>query len=220
MIHMNDITKIYNNNKPNKSIALNHIDLDITSGEFIAITGKSGAGKSTLLHIIGCIDNVTSGLYKLFDTNVANYNDKDLSKIRNQYFGFVMQDYALINNISVFDNIMLPALLSKSSFKNIVNKTESLSEKLQISHLLNKNINQLSGGEQQRVAIARALINTPRILIADEPTGNLDSYNSQIIYDLFRMINNEGVTVIVVTHDLDLAQKFERLITLRDGKIV
>lgn len=220
MIELTSIEKIYNKGKANEFQALYDVNLKIQQGEFIAITGKSGAGKSTLLHILGCIDSATSGTYTLFNENIASLNDKKLSLARNQFFGFVMQDYALINHLSVYENIMLPALISKEKNTGLDKRIRDISEKVGIGTLLRKKVNQLSGGERQRVAVARALINNPQILIADEPTGNLDSSNSDNIFQLFRSVNNDGVTVIIVTHDPELAQKFDRQIVVSDGRVV
>lgn len=219
MIKLTNISKTYNEKKSNQFTALKNVSLDIASGEFIAITGKSGAGKSTLLHIIGCIDTPSSGTYTLMGENIDHFSDRKLSHLRNRHFGFVMQDYALISNLSVHDNILLPALLHKGGIKKIEERIKSIAEKVEISHLLSKNVNHLSGGERQRVAIARALINSPKILIADEPTGNLDSATAEKIFDLFKLINQEGVTIVVVTHDMDLAMKFDRQIKILDGEI-
>ncbi len=220
MIELHDISKTYNIGKNNQFTALHSINLTIHQGEFVAITGKSGAGKSTLLHILGCIDTPTEGCYNLFGQNVEKLKDRKLSDIRNQTFGFVMQDYALINNLTAYDNIIIPALLKKNKMQNVDAQIKNLAEKVEISPLISKKVNTLSGGERQRVAIARALINSPKILIADEPTGNLDSATSEKIYALFKMINQEEVTVIIVTHDEDLAAKFSRKITISDGCII
>lgn len=220
MIQLTNIEKIYNKGKANEFQALYDVNLKIQQGEFIAITGKSGAGKSTLLHILGCIDSSTSGTYTLFNENIASLNDKRLSLARNQFFGFVMQDYALINHLSVYENIMLPALISKEKTTGLDKRIRDISEKTGIGALVRKKVNQLSGGERQRVAVARALINNPQILIADEPTGNLDSSNSDNIFRLFQSVNNDGVTVIIVTHDPELAQQFDRQIVVSDGRVV
>ena len=220
MIKLHNISKTYNAGKINQFTALHSINLTITQGEFVAITGKSGAGKSTLLHILGCIDTPTDGYYSLFNENIEKLNDRKLSDMRNQIFGFVMQDYALINNLSAYDNIIIPALLKKNSLKNIDTRIKNIAEKVDISPLLQKKVNLLSGGERQRVAIARSLINSPKILIADEPTGNLDSSTSEKIFSLFKMINQDNVTVIIVTHDNELAERFTRKIIISDGYII
>lgn len=220
MINLHNVSKTYNAGKSNQFTALHSINLTIAQGEFVAITGKSGAGKSTLLHILGCIDTPTDGYYSLFNENIEKLNDRKLSDMRNQIFGFVMQDYALINNLSAYDNIIIPALLKKNSLKNIDTRIKNIAEKVDISPLLQKKVNLLSGGERQRVAIARSLINSPKILIADEPTGNLDSTTSEKIFSLFKMINQDNVTVIIVTHDNELAERFTRKITISDGHII
>ena len=220
MIELDQIGKTYNPGKPNAYTALRSVDLRIEEGEFIAITGKSGAGKSTLLHILGCIDSPTEGRYSLFGEDVGHFGDRKLSELRNRSFGFVMQDYALISHLSAYDNIRLPALLKKKGLINIDARIREIAERVGVASLLSRKVNLLSGGEQQRVAIARALIHVPKILIADEPTGNLDSQTSEKIMNLFREINRDGVTVIAVTHDRELAGQFSREIVVSDGRVL
>lgn len=220
MIELDRIGKIYNKGKANEFIALNEISLSINDGDFICITGKSGAGKSTLLHIIGCIDKATYGSYKLNGQEVSELSDRKLSLYRNRLFGFVMQDYALISDLTAYDNILLPALIKKGKLDSALKKLEITSEKIGIKKILRKPVNILSGGEKQRVSIARALINDPKILIADEPTGNLDSANSETIFDILKNINKEfNVTVIAVTHDTELASRFDKRVIINDGSI-
>lgn len=220
MIQLNNISKIYNIGKSNEFYALKNISLTINDGDFICITGKSGAGKSTLLHILGCIDSATSGSYLLDGKEILKTSDIKLSEYRNSYFGFVMQDYALINDLSAYDNILLPAIIKKGHLMNIQNKIEKISSEIGITHILNKCVNTLSGGEKQRVAIARAIINNPNIIIADEPTGNLDSLNAQNVFSILENINQKhNVTIVVVTHDNNFAKHFKKQVLLNDGRI-
>jgi ABC-type lipoprotein export system ATPase subunit len=201
-------------------MAVNKIDLTIEEGEFIAISGKSGAGKSTLLHMLGCIDAVSSGTYRLDGKDISKYRDSKLSEIRNTYFGFVLQDFALINEMTTAENIFLPALFHKSSFKNIGDRTEQLLKQVGLHNQMNKKVKYMSGGERQRVAIARALINNPHVILADEPTGNLDSETSKEIVQILKELNRQGKTIIIVTHDLEIAAECKRIIKIHDGRIL
>lgn len=220
MIQLNNISKIYNIGKSNEFYALKNISLTINDGDFICITGKSGAGKSTLLHILGCIDSATSGSYLLDGKEILKTSDIKLSEYRNSYFGFVMQDYALINDLSAYDNILLPAIIKKGHLIDIQNKIEKVSSEIGITHILHKRVNTLSGGEKQRVAISRAIINNPNIIIADEPTGNLDSLNAQNVFSILKNINQKhNVSIVVVTHDNNFAKHFKKQVLLNDGKI-
>ena len=219
MIRLTNVSKIYNPGKAYEVEALRNISLHISAGEFVAITGKSGAGKSTLLHILGCIDVPTAGTYELLGENVETLSEGKLAQLRNNTFGFVMQDYALIDGITAYENIILPALLKKKGTVDLDARVDALADKVGISHLLKKNVNHLSGGERQRVAIARALINQPKILIADEPTGNLDSATATMIFERFQRINEDGMTIVLVTHDNDLADRCKRQIVIGDGAL-
>ena len=217
MIVLENITRTYRVGK-NEYPALKETNLLIGAGEFVAVTGKSGAGKSTLLNIIGCIDRPTSGSYILCGERIAYRNDGELAGLRNSMFGFVMQDYALIGNITAYDNILIPTLIRGKAKKKA--DIEAAAARVGITDLLKKNVNHLSGGERQRVSIARALINEPKILLADEPTGNLDRANAEKIVSLFEEINRGGVTVIAATHDPEMASRFRRRIELADGVVI
>ena len=193
MIDIVNVTKTYSN-----KLILSKINLHITEGQFIIITGNSGAGKSTLLNIIGLLEDFDEGEYLLFEKSVNRYKNKQLANFRSKYFGFIFQLFYLIPNFTVRDNILLPSLYSKD---DELNDIVSLAKKLNIDHILYEKVDYLSGGEKQRVAIARALINKPKILICDEPTGNLDKVNTEKVMRILKEQIKTGVTVILVTHD-------------------
>lgn len=218
MIELKNITKIYNPKKHNRFRALNRITFSVNDGEFCAIIGKSGSGKSTLLHIIGMLDTFSNGEYFLNGKNVSKFNERTVSKIRARSIGFVKQDFALIDEYSALDNVMIPLYPIKAHDKK--KKALSAIEKLGIINLANKEISQLSGGEKQRVAIARAIVNDPKIILADEPTGSLDSKTAAEIMSVFKRLNDDGKTVIIVTHDLGIAKQCDRIIEISDGEIV
>ena len=200
--------------------AVDNITLDILEGEMVAITGPSGSGKSTLMHLIGGLDKPTKGDILVDSVNIAKLKDKHLSKYRNTTIGFVFQSFNLQPNLTSLENVKLPLMFSK----NVANKAESALKALEMLDLKNRIFhkpNQLSGGQKQRVGIARALVNNPKIILADEPTGNLDSKNGSIVINLLREINKEkNVTIIIVTHDPNIANKCDREIRMKDGKIV
>lgn len=215
-IRLKNIKKSFVTNKT-KNIVLNKISLDINDNELVAIMGRSGAGKSTLLNIIGCLDNADEGEYILDEENINDLSNYDLSKIRNKQFGFIMQDFALIEDETVRHNIMLPTYFSKEKKKY---DCEMIAKKLGIKKLLDTKASLLSGGEKQRTAIARALINDPKYIIADEPTGALDSNNAELIMDNIIELNKNGKTVIIVTHDENVAKKCQRIVCISDGKLI
>lgn len=218
-IFMEHITKTFYLDKEYKCPVLKDISITIDTGELIAIKGKSGAGKSTLLHIIGCLDTPTSGCYRIGETDMTKLPPKELARFRNEKFGFVMQDFGLIRDETVFENVSLPLLFSHVPFRKIAQKTDEQLERIGISHLRNKAVELLSGGEKQRVAIARALINNPDYILADEPTGSLDSSNSEMIMQIMKTLNQEGKTVIIITHDDMIANACNRIIHIKDGVI-
>lgn len=218
MIELTNISKVYNPDKANQYQALNNITLKINDGDFCAIIGKSGSGKSTLLHIIGLVDTYTSGSYKLNGVSVDKLSDGRTSKMRASDIGFVKQDFALIEDYTALDNVMLPLYPIKATKKK--ERALAALDKMGIKSLATKETRTLSGGEKQRVAIARAIVNDPKLILADEPTGSLDSKTADEIMQVFTELNNEGKTVIIVTHDLGIARQCKRVIEISDGEIV
>ena len=219
MIEMKNLGKTYGN-KENATVALDHINLAIDQGEFVAIMGKSGAGKSTLLHILGGLDTFDSGEYRLMGKSVGTLKDKSLSRLRNETIGFVMQDFALISEKTVLFNTMLPLFFDKTPWSKMKAQGLAALERVGIQELAKKRVNQLSGGQKQRVAIARAIVKNPPLLLADEPTGSLDSETGKSIMEILTALNAQGTSVILVTHDEDIAACCKRKIVLSDGRVV
>jgi len=201
-------------------VALLQVDLSVSAGDFLAITGASGSGKSTLLHLIGCLDVPTSGRYLLSGQDVSGISDEELSSIRARKIGLVFQAYNLVPQLSVLDNVLLPLKYSRALNGEGSARALSSIERVGLSDRTEHRPAQLSGGEMQRVAIARALINDPLIILADEPTGNLDSRNSDEIMAIFEQLHQDGRTIILATHDLSIAEHCSRMIRLEDGAIV
>lgn len=208
----------------NKIIGQDHIlkeiDLTVYRGEFLSIIGPSGSGKSSLLYIIGLLDRPTSGEIEIEGTKVDFSNQRELSKIRNRKFGFVFQFHYLINELTLEENVMVPLLKADVPIQKAREKAVQLLESVGLKGKEGRKPYQISGGEQQRVSIARALANSPDLIIADEPTGNLDSKNTQIIMEMFRNLNREGKTIVMVTHEMDLANQTSRIVSMRDGRVV
>ena len=201
--------------------ALTDIDLTINEGEFVSIMGSSGSGKSTLLHIIGCLDRPTSGEYNLDDVKVNALDKNQLADVRNQKIGFIFQSYNLLSRTTALENVELPLIYDRTGkFSNTKELAKRVLEQVGLPDRIYHKTNELSGGQQQRVAIARALVNNPTLILADEPTGNLDSTSSIDIADLFVKLNNEGRTIVMITHEPDIAQFAKRMIYLRDGRIL
>ncbi|MFC1967655.1 ABC transporter ATP-binding protein [Chloroflexota bacterium] len=215
MIEIENITKTYRMGNVDVN-AVNGISLSIEDGEMISIIGASGSGKSTLMNIIGCLDNPTSGRYLLDGTDISHLNDNQLAELRNKKFGFVFQDYNLLSRSTAMANVELPLIYSGGRKRNMAK--EAL-ERVGLGKRSNHRPTELSGGEQQRVAIARALVNSPSLILADEPTGNLDTKVTGEIIALFRQLNEEGITIVMVTHEMDVAAQTKRIIHLTDGKI-
>ncbi len=216
MIHLRDIHKSYRLG-PNLVDILKGIDLKIERGEYVAIMGPSGSGKSTLMNIIGCLDRPTSGSYWLNEQNVALMDRKQLARIRNREIGFIFQQFNLMPRANAVENVMLPALYAGMNGKKRRARAVQLLERVGLKKQLHHLPSQLSGGQQQRVAIARALMNHPRVLLADEPTGALDTTTGQEVLKLFEELLDDDLTLIVITHDPEVGNRAHRLIRLRDG---
>ncbi len=201
--------------------ALDDVGLEIGDGEFIAIMGRSGSGKSTLLNMLGCMDRPDSGTYLLDDHEVSAMDDDALSAVRNRYMGFVFQSFHLLPRLTVLENVLLPRRYhEEGQTPDDIDRARALLERVDLTDRLDHRPNELSGGQRQRVAIARALINQPRVILADEPTGNLDSSTSDAIMDLLTELNSDGQTIVMVTHEPDIAEVAGRQITMMDGKIM
>lgn len=217
IIELKKIGKVYGSGDAS-TMALKNVNLKIEEGEFWSIMGPSGSGKSTLLNIIGCMDKPTSGSYILKGQDVSDYNANELSTMRNEVISFVFQNFALLNDYSVYDNIVLPLNCRRMSQKEKRERARAIMEKLGIEKLSKKKPTQISGGQQQRVAIARALISEPDILLADEPTGALDRKNGEELMKILKEINEEGRTVIIVTHDEKVASVAKKRLYIEDGE--
>ncbi len=221
IIRLQRIVKRFYIGKPNELEILHGIDLEVKEGEFLSIVGSSGSGKTTMMNIIGILDRPTEGGYLLDGMDVANAKDRELSLIRNQKIGFVFQTYNLISRTSALKNVELPMLYAGISRKERNRRAQELLNMVGMEERISHNPDELSGGQKQRVAIARAMANNPAIILADEPTGALDSKTGRRIMDLFHRLNQEkGKTIILITHSQELAEETGRIVTLRDGAIV
>ena len=219
MITVKDLSKVFRTEEI-ETTALNQVSFEINDGEFVAIMGPSGCGKSTLLNILGLLDNPTDGSYQLLGQEVAKLKEKDRTKFRKGNIGFVFQSFNLIDELNVFENVELPLrYLNISSSERKARVTEML-KRMNISHRAQHFPQQLSGGQQQRVAIARAVVSNPKLILADEPTGNLDSKNGKEVMDLLTQLNEEGTTIVMVTHSQKDASCAQRIVNLFDGEIV
>ena len=221
IINMENITKSFYIGHPNQLEILHGISLTVKKGEFVSIVGASGSGKSTLMNIIGALDRPTSGSYSLDEIDIPSANDKKLSKIRNQKIGFVFQTFNLIPRTSAMRNVQLPMLYAGTPRSQATKHSKELLEIVGMSDRMTHMPNELSGGQKQRVAIARAMANDPAILLADEPTGALDSVTGRMVMDLFHKLHKEqGKTIILITHSQELAAETQRIVTIHDGMIV
>lgn len=200
--------------------ALKGIDLDISKNEYVALMGASGSGKSTLMNILGCLDTPTSGSYGLRNQNVSRLNDDALAEIRNKEIGFVFQTFNLLPRYKAIDNVALPLIYSGISKDERTERAIKVLDQVGLTDRMDHKPNELSGGQRQRVAVARALINNPSLILADEPTGNLDSRTSSEIMDLFEDLNSKGNTIVIVTHEDDIAERARRTVRLKDGEIM
>ena len=218
LIEMNSICKSYRNIGFETRV-LEDVRLHIREGEYISLMGPSGAGKSTLMAIMGCLSQPTSGEYILDGEEVGTLNDRKLSRVRNEKIGFVFQAFHLLPGVTALENVILPLVYAKRPPSNIKERARELLAKVGMEHRLHHTPGQLSGGEQQRVTIARSLINGPRIILADEPTGNLDSTNGIEIMKTFDNLVKEGKTIVLITHDLEVARHAGRIVSIRDGQI-
>ncbi|MBW6409112.1 ABC transporter ATP-binding protein [Clostridium sp. YB-6] len=221
MIEMKNIIKSFYIGTPNQLDILKNIDINVRRGEFVSIVGASGSGKSTLMNIIGALDRPTSGSYILDESNINESSDNHLSEIRNKKIGFVFQTFNLIPRSTALKNVELPMLYAGMDKKTRIERAKKLLELVDMQERLTHLPNELSGGQKQRVAIARALANDPSIILADEPTGALDSSTGRLVMDLFHKVHEtQGKTIVFITHNYELAKETERIITLRDGKII
>jgi putative ABC transport system ATP-binding protein len=219
LIEIRNVTKVYDMGAE-KVHALNGVDLEIERGEYVAVMGSSGSGKSTLMNLLGCLDTPTSGVYRLNGVEVQGLGDQELAAIRNKEIGFVFQTFNLLARTDALHNVELPLIYAGEGRQERREKAKRALEKVRLADRTHHQPNELSGGQRQRVAIARALVNNPSILLADEPTGNLDSATSAEIMALFDELHRTGNTVILVTHEQDIAAHAKRRVTLRDGKVV
>jgi len=217
MIELENITKVYRMGEV-EVYALRGITLSIKQGEMVSIVGASGSGKSTLLNVISCLDRPTSGRYLFDGADVSRLSDNKLAEMRNRKFGFVFQDFNLLSRASALSNVELPLIYGGSRQKR--QRAMEALERVGLGARANHKPTELSGGEQQRVAIARALVNNPTLILADEPTGNLDTVSTAEIISIFRQLNQEGITVVIVTHEADIASQTQRAIRLEDGRII
>ncbi|MCD4834720.1 MAG: ABC transporter ATP-binding protein [Bacteroidales bacterium] len=219
MLKTNQLIKIFKTDEI-ETTALNKVDLEVQKGEFVAIMGPSGCGKSTLLNIVGLLDNPTSGELYFDDTEVSKFREKQRTELRKSNIGFVFQSFNLIDELTVFENVELPLLYLKVSASERKNKVEAVLDRMKIAHRRKHFPQQLSGGQQQRVAIARAVVANPNLILADEPTGNLDSANGEEVMKLLSELNKEGTTIVMVTHSPSDAEYAHRIVQLFDGHIV
>lgn len=219
MLQLKNINKVYRTEEI-ETIALNNFSMSVGEGEFVAIMGPSGCGKSTLLNIIGLLDDVDDGSFKFNGEEVAGYNESKRAGLRKKNIGFVFQSFNLIDELTVFENVELPLIYNNIKAAERKEMVESTLEKMQIMHRRNHYPQQLSGGQQQRVAVARAVVNNPKLILADEPTGNLDSQNGDEVMDMLTKLHGQGATIVMVTHSEYDAKFADRIVRMLDGQVV
>ncbi|MFT4666603.1 MAG: putative ABC transport system ATP-binding protein [Polaribacter sp.] len=219
MITLKELTKVYRTDEI-ETAALNEVSLHISKGEFVSIMGPSGCGKSTLLNMLGMLDTAESGSYQFFDQEITNLKKKERSKVRTKHIGFIFQNFNLIDELTVFENVELPLIYARIPQKKRKESVDLILERIGIAHRAEHFPQQLSGGQQQRVAVARALVNKPDLILADEPTGNLDSSNGNEVMELLCELNESGTTIVMVTHSPHDASYSNRIVNLLDGQII
>ncbi len=219
MIELHDLSKVYRTMDV-ETTALSHVNLEIAEGEFIAIMGPSGCGKSTLLNVLGMLDSPDSGSYKFFGDNIATRSERELALVRKQNIGFIFQSFNLIDELSVAENVELPLLYQKMPADKREERVQQVLERVNIAHRADHRPQQLSGGQQQRVAVARAVVANPKLILADEPTGNLDTTNGEEVLELLGQLNRDGTTIIMVTHDQGHADHAGRVVHMLDGRVL
>ena len=219
MIEIHNLSKFYRTSDV-ETTALNNINLEISEGEFIAIMGPSGCGKSTLLNILGMLDTPNSGSYKFLGDDVAKRSERELAIVRKQNIGFIFQSFNLIDELTVAENVELPLLYQKMPAKDRAERVQQVLERVNIAHRADHRPQQLSGGQQQRVAVARAVVTNPNLILADEPTGNLDTTNGEEVLNLLGQLNSDGTTIVMVTHDQAHADHASRVVHMLDGRVL
>jgi putative ABC transport system ATP-binding protein len=219
MLALSNIRKTFQNGEEVVT-ALNDVSIEVKDNEFVAIMGSSGSGKSTLMNVLGCLDTPNSGVYKLDGQDVASMTDDDLSQVRNKHIGFIFQTFHLLSKLDVVGNVKLPLRYSDIDEELAEERAQALIKRVGLEHRKNHKPFEMSGGQRQRVAIARALINQPSVILADEPTGNLDSKTSNEIMDLLTELHQQGQTIVMVTHEDEIAEYAQRVIMMKDGKVI
>lgn len=219
IIRLENLRKVYTLGLENEVRALDGVSIEIKEGSYVAIMGPSGSGKSTMLNLLGCLDRPTSGSYFLGDVDVSKMHDDELSRVRGKRIGFIFQSYNLIAQLTVIENIQVPLIYQGADLVATYSRCVELAELVGLGGRLHHRPTQLSGGQQQRVAIARSLVNDPLMILADEPTGNLDSKTGQDVLDLIDKLNRDGKTIVLVTHDDKVARRANRVIHMKDGKV-
>ncbi len=219
MIELHDLSKVYRTMDV-ETTALSHVNLEIGEGEFIAIMGPSGCGKSTLLNVLGMLDSPDSGSYKFFGDDIATRSERELAVVRKQNIGFIFQSFNLIDELSVAENVELPLLYQKMPADERAERVQQVLERVGIAHRADHRPQQLSGGQQQRVAVARAVVANPKLILADEPTGNLDTTNGEEVLELLGQLNRDGTTIIMVTHEQGHADHAGRVVHMIDGRVL